>query len=103
MSLTMPTPPERQLASGIEPWRCSACHHLMYNCDIEGHPVPGAPMPHFWSLEHREVCTACYTMALTVNDSEHFKKAHQEWLAEERVNKDLKDRQTGKRDYLTDF
>lgn len=96
-----PIPPERQLTGFIEPWRCDSCHHLMYNCDIEGHPVSGAPMPHFWDIAHPKVCTVCYTMALTINDIEHFKKAHQEWRLEEARNKDAKGRQTGKRDYLT--
>ena len=100
MSLTFPG--ESGFTSGVpEAWRCDACGQLIYNRDAKGYPAPGAPMPHFWSMSKRAVCTVCFDMALLLHEKEYWKKLHADWRLEEARAKDAKDRQTGKRDYFT--
>jgi len=86
-----------------EPWRCTSCGELMYNLDAKGYPRSGAPMPHFWSLEHNEVCSACYFMVLPLATNEYWKALHAAYEEAEQQRKDKNDRLTGRRDYFTAF
>lgn len=49
-------------------WRCDSCRHLMYNVDAKGYPAPGAPLPHFFSLEMPRVCQVCFFLRRTLVD-----------------------------------
>lgn len=84
-----------------EPWNCNSCGELMYNLGPDGYPAAGAPMPHFWSLEHSKVCSACYSMALTIGTSKYWKDLHAADRDAQARRKYQNDRLTGKRDYFT--
>lgn len=85
-----------------EPWRCTSCGELMFNCDAQG-PAAGAPMPHFWSLEHNEVCSVCYAMVLLLATNDYWKALHEADREEAARRKDQNERLSGKRDYFTGF
>lgn len=89
--------PEREDA-----WRCTSCGQLMYN-RAKGYPGPGAPMPHFWSLEHNEVCSVCYAMVLPLATNEYWKALHNEDCEEQAKRKEQNDRLTGRKDYFSGF
>lgn len=90
-----------QLTGEIEPWRCDSCEQLMFNVDEAGLPISGAPMPHFWDVQHPQVCSVCYDMAMAAFEYPFFRAAHDAWRQEEANYKERKERLTGKRDYFT--
>jgi len=61
-----------------EPWRCESCGELMYNRDANGYPCPGAPMPHFWDIEHTQVCSACYAMVIPLSGKDYWRALHEQ-------------------------
>lgn len=67
--LGLDKPSQQKLFKGeIEPWRCKHCNKLIYNRDENGYPVPGAPVPRWWSLEFNKVCNFCYDVALAAKE-----------------------------------
>lgn len=59
-------------------WRCSVCNKLIYNLDKNGHPAPGAPIPHFVSLEYQRVCSACHALIPPI-DRDYWRTLHRQW------------------------
>lgn len=101
--LVFPFPPEDispEETHGVDDaWECDACHQLIYNI-VDGYPAPGAPMPKFWSIKYRKVCTACYQLA-TAASTPYLRAAQDQEHEESRRYREQVERLNGKRDYFS--
>lgn len=81
-------------------WRCSFCNELIYNRDAAGNPTEGAPIPHFVSQKHKEVCTTCFQLS-SIRDNDYWRDVERDIrTARERKAEKIK-KLSGDKDYFT--
>lgn len=73
-----------------EPWRCASCEKLIYNLDGNGRPAPGAPLPKYGGPDHKEVCSVCFQMKLTLDSSIYWKSLHDVWKSNQKGSDKLR-------------